>query len=138
MADGTWTGIVDLTWQLGDLEAEHSRADVAVSFSPDGDALEIAGFGAADRGRGPLWLRGGLWVGPSDGVLVLVEGTQNEADAVAQRVTRGDGCRPPRPVVAFPGVAQIPASAADIDDPGVAAGTYAAIAVVATTAGSST
>ena len=74
-ADGSWTGIVDLTWQLGGLDPGPSRADVAVSFAPEGDGLAIAGFGAAGRGRVPLWLRGELSVARADGVLVLVDGT---------------------------------------------------------------
>ena len=141
VADGTWTGTVDLTWQLGDPDAEHSRADVAVLFSPDGDALEIAGLGAADRGRGPLWLRGELRVSPSDGALVLVE-RQKEADAAAQRVTRGMDVVHRVPSWRSPVWSRSrrppPTSMTSMTLGVVAAGMYAAIAAVTTTAGSST
>ena len=33
-ADGSWTGIVELTWQLGGFDAVPAEADVAVSFAP--------------------------------------------------------------------------------------------------------
>ncbi len=75
-ADGSWTGIVDLTWQLGALDPAPSRADVVVSFAPDGEDLGIAGFsGGTGRGRTPLWLRGELSVARAHGVLVVVDGT---------------------------------------------------------------
>ena len=44
------------------------------------------GFDVADQSGGarvPLWLRGELSVARADGVLVLVDGTPAEADAVA-------------------------------------------------------
>jgi hypothetical protein len=138
--DGSWTGIVELTWQLGGLDPAPSEADVAVSFAPDGDTLGIVGFGAAGRARVPLWLRGELSVARADGVLVLVDGSQADADAVRQRVTRGRG------VVArvLPGrissvVVEVPATASDLDETlGVEPGTYAGIAAVTAFAGTST
>ena len=137
-ADGTWTGIVDLTWQLGDLDAEPSRADVAVVFAPEGAALGVVGFGATDQGRVPLWLRGELSVARADGVLVLVDGTPSEAAAVARRVERGaQVVRRVLPGWTAPVVVEVPASAADLDETlGAEPGTYAAIAAVTTTAGS--
>jgi len=138
-ADGSWTGLVDLTWQLGDLDAEPSRADVAVSFAPDEDGLGIEGF--ADTGDGrtrvPLWVRGELSVGRADGVLVLVDGTRSAAESVVQRVTRGIGVV--RRVLRdwrSPVVVEVPASGADLDAAlGASPGTYAAIAAVTATAG---
>jgi hypothetical protein len=137
-ADGTWTGVVDLTWQLGDLDAEPSRADVAVSFTPDGDGLALAGFGFTGQGRVPLWLRGELSVARDDGLLVLVDGTQTQAEAVAERVTRGiDVVHRVLPDWGSPVVVEVPASAADLDETlGAQPGTYAAIAAVTTMAGS--
>lgn len=139
-ADGTWTGIVDLTWQLGDLDAGPSRADVAVVFTPDGDGLGISGFDAAGRSRVPLWLRGELSVARGDGVLVLVDGPSSDAQAVAQRVDRGiEVVRRVLPGWSSPVVVEVPASAADLDETlGATPGTYAGIAAVTTTAGSST
>ncbi|MCW2736402.1 hypothetical protein, partial [Nocardioides sp.] len=136
--DGSWTGIVDLTWRIGDLDAARSRADVAVSFAPDGDALGIAGFEAASRARVPLWLRGALAVARADGVLVMVDGSPSEAVAVAERVTRGrDVVRRVLGEPDAPVVVEVPASAADLDEAlGAAPGTYAGIAAVTTTAGS--
>ncbi len=141
--DGTWTGLVDLTWQLGDVDPDPARADVAVSFAPDGDALGIVGFDDAGAARGPtrvpLWLRGELSVARGDGVLVLSDGAQPDADAVAERVARGIGVvHRVLPGWDSPVVVEVPASASDLDETlGAAPGTYAGIAAVTTTAGSS-
>jgi hypothetical protein len=139
-ADGTWTGVVDLTWRLGALDPGPSRADVAVTFAPDGDALGVAGFAAAGRGRVPLWLRGELSIARGHGVLVLVDGTQSDAEALAQRVARGiDVVHRVLPEWRSPVVVEVPASAADLDETlGAAAGTYAGIAAVTTTPGQAT
>ena len=45
-ADGSWTGVVEMTWRFGDIDPSPARADVLVSFAPDGDELGITGFGA--------------------------------------------------------------------------------------------
>lgn len=139
-ADGSWTGIVDLTWQFGHLDAEPSRADVAFSFAPDGDRLGFSSIGAPGRGRVPLWLRGELSVVRADGVLALVDGTESEAEAVVERVRRGiEVVHRVLPDWSLPVVVEVPASAADLDETlGAAPGTYAAIAAVTTTAGSGT
>lgn len=139
-SDGTWTGIVELTWQLGDLDPAPSVADVAVSFAPDDEGLGISGFGDGgdSSARVPLWLRGRLSVARADGVLVLVDGAKTEAASVLRRAVRG------REVVSrvlprwtSPVVIEVPASAADLDETlGAAPGTYAGIAAVTTTAGS--
>ncbi len=141
-ADGSWTGLIDLSWQLGGLDPAPSRADVTVSFSPGGGGLGITGFGAgttAGRGRVPIWLRGELAVARADGVLVMVDGNQSTARATAQRVVNGIAVVhrviadwAPRVVI------EVPASAAQLDQAlGADEGTYAAIAAVTTTAGSS-
>jgi hypothetical protein len=136
--DGRWTGVVDLTWRIGGLDAAASRADVAIAFAPDGDGLGIAGFGSTDRGRVPVWLRGRLSVARADDVLVLVDGARAEALAVARRVARGiDVVRRVLPDWRSPVVVEVPASAADLDEAlGASPGTYAGIAAVTTTAGS--
>lgn len=138
--DGSWTGVIELTWQIGGLDRAPSEADVAVSFARDGNALGIVGFTATGRTRIPLWLRGQLSVARAPGVLVLVDGSQSDADAVRQRVIRGTG------VVerVLPGrisavVVEVPASAADLDETlGAPPLTYARIAAVTAFAGSST
>ena len=73
------------------------------------------------------------------GVLVMVDGRQAEADAVVDRVTRGiDVVRRVLPDWRAPVVVEVPASAADLDETlGATAGTYAGIAAVTATAGSS-
>lgn len=139
-ADGSWAGIMDLTWRVGGLDPAPSRADVVVSFAPDGDGLAIAGFDSAGRGRVPLWLRGELSVARAGGVLVMVDGPRSEARAVLQRVTRGmDVVRRVLPGWSSPVVVEVPASAAELDEAlGAEPGTYAGIAAVTTTAGSVT
>ncbi len=138
-ADGSWSAVTEVAWQVeGDVTP--SQADVVVSFAPDGDGLGIAGFGGADaagRGRVPLWMRGELSVARSRGVLVMVDGTQSEADKVAARVRRGiDVVRRVLPAWRAPVVVEVPASAADLDEAlGAAPGTYAGIAAVTATAG---
>ncbi len=141
-ADGSWTGVVDLTWQFGDLDQAPSQGEIEVSFVPDGHRVGIAGFvsSAAGRTRVPLWLRGELAVALADGVLVMVDGKQAEARRVLDRVTRGTGVV--RRVLTDwtgPVVVEVPRSAADLDEAlGAASGTYATIAAVTTTAGSAT
>ena len=139
-SDGSWKGTVELTWQLGGFDPAPSETDVAVSFAPSGDALGIAGFSAAGGARLPLWLRGGLSVARADGVLVLVDGSQADADAVRRRVVRGRGVVErvlPEEVSSV--VVEVPATASDLDESlGVDPGTYAGIAAVTTFAGSST
>ncbi|HEY0645156.1 MAG TPA: hypothetical protein VGD39_17150, partial [Nocardioides sp.] len=130
--DGAWTGIVELTWQLGGFDSAPSEADVAVSFVPNRDELGIASFEANGRTRFPLWLRGELSVARRDDVLVLADGTQASADAVRQRVTRGIGVvERVRPGRISSVVVEVPATASDLDETlGVEPGTYAGIAAV--------
>lgn len=139
-SDGTWTGIVELTWQLGDLDPAPSVADVAVSFAPDDEGLGISGFGDGgdSSARVPLWLRGTLSVARADGVLVLVDGARTEAESVLRRAVRGmEVVSRVLPGWRSPVVVEVPATAADLDETlGAAPGTYAGIAAVTTTAGS--
>ncbi|WP_379185964.1 hypothetical protein [Nocardioides astragali] len=140
--DGTWTGIVELTWQLGGMDPAPSTADVAVAFAPDDVGLGISRFSSGDdsSARVPLWLRGQLSVARADGVLVMLDGTWREATSVAQRVTRGiEVVNRVLPEWRSPVVVEVPATASDLDETlGAAPGTYAAIAAVTTTAGSGT
>ncbi len=139
-ADGSWSGVVELTWRLEGFDPAPSSADVVVTFAPDGgDRLGIAGFGVAGTsGRIPLWLRGELSVARAPGVLVMVDGAPAEAGAVAARVARGrDVVRRVLPQWTSPVVVEVPASGADLDETlGVQPGTYAGIAAVTAAAGS--
>ena len=137
-ADGSWSAVTEVAWQVAG-DAAPSQADVAVTFAPDGEGLGIRGFGGpVDRGRTPLWLRGELAVARVPGVLVMVDGDVAEADAVAERVTRGiDVVRRVLPAWRAPVVVEVPASAANLEETvGAEPGTYAGIAAVTATAGS--
>jgi hypothetical protein len=141
--DGSWSGIVEMDWQVATFDPEPSRAEVVVTFAPDDDVLGIAGFGAGPTDgseRTPLWLRGELAVARSRGVLVMVDGDRAEAAAVEQRVRRGiEVVQRVLPGGTGPVVVEVPASAADLDETlGARPGTYAGIAAVTAVIGSST
>lgn len=141
-SDGTWSGSVELTWQVARLDGAPARAEVVVTFTPDGDGLAIAGFSAGGAARVPLWLRGRLAVATAPGVLVMVDGTgpqaEAEAEAVVRRVERGiDVVRRVLPGEVGPVAVEVPASAGDLDETlGVRPGTYAGIAAVTAPVGS--
>ena len=139
-ADGSWTGVVDLTWQLGATGERASSADVAVGFTPVEDGVAITGFAAQGRARVPLWLQGQLAVVRTDSVLVLVDGDRPEAEETARRARVGIGVvSRVLPDRVRPVVVEVPASAADLDATlGAAPGTYAGIAAVTTTPGGAT
>lgn len=141
--DGSWAGVVEMTWRFGNMDPSPARADVLVSFAPDGDQLGITGFGAdstSTRGRTPLWLRGPLAVVSTPQALVLVEGSSGDADEVARRVSRGiDVVHRVLPDWEPRVVVEVPASAAALNRSlGVAPGTYDSIAGVTATADGST
>lgn len=140
--DGSWSGVVEMTWRFRGFDRAPARADVVVSFTRDGDALAITGFGASggSEGRVPLWLRGELAVARSDSHLVLVDGTQREANDVAERVARGiTVVTKVLPEWSSPVVVEVPASASDLDETlGAAPGTYAGIAAVTAGVGTDT
>ena len=131
-SDGTWSGTVDLTWQVARLDAAPARAEVVVTFVPDDEGLAIAGFSAGGAARVPLWLRGRLAVATAPGVLVMVDGTTSEAESVVKRVQRGiDVVRRVLPDGIGRVVVEVPASAGDLDETlGVSPGTYSGIAAV--------
>lgn len=138
-ADGSWSGVVEMTWRLDGFDAEPARAEVVASFAPDGDGdgVMITGFGGAAVGRVPLWLGGRLTVSRTDDVLVMVDGTRAEAADVAARVRRGtDVVRRVLPGWDGRAVVEVPASAADLDTAlGAEPGTYAGVAAVTAAAG---
>ncbi|WP_224279517.1 hypothetical protein [Nocardioides lacusdianchii] len=131
-SDGTWSGTVELTWQVARLDRAPARAEVVVTFTPDDEGLAIAGFGAGGAARVPLWLRGRLAVATAPGVLVMVDGTTSEAESVVKRVQRAiDVVRRVLPDGIGRVVVEVPASAGDLDETlGVSPGTYAGIAAV--------
>jgi hypothetical protein len=137
--DGSWAGAAELTWQLRGFDQQPTRSEVVVRFVPRGDGLGIAGFAAppAIRGRLPLWLRGRLSVARSGAVLAMVDGPQDEADAVAARAERGiDVVQRVLPEWSSPVVVEVPSSAADLDTTlGAEPGTYAGIAAVTAAVG---
>ena len=137
-SDGAWSAVAELAWRVAG-DQTPSQTDVVVRFAPDGEGVGIVGFGGAGTGRVPLWLRGELSVARAPGVLVMADGDRDEADAVAQRVTRGIAVvRRVLPAWREPVVVEVPASGDELDEAlGAAPGTYAAIAAVTATAGSS-
>ncbi|WP_210648553.1 hypothetical protein [Nocardioides sp. SYSU D00065] len=140
-ADGSWSGVVEMTWQVDGFDRMPSAADVIVDFAPDGADLAIAGFGGTEPGsRTPLWLHGELAVATAPGVLVMVDGSAAAAEVVARRAVRGVAVV--RRVLSgwtTPVVVEVPGSAADLDAAlGADPGTYAGVAAVTATAGSST
>ena len=141
-ADGSWTGVVEL-----DLAARRLRRSAGAqptswcAFAPDGDGLGIAGFGAPTR-RGtssPLGCAVELSRAPRpDGVLVMVDGPQAEADAVAATGGAGHRRRAPRParLERAASSSRCPPAPPHLDETlGADPGTYAGIAAVTATVG---
>ncbi|MGF9756868.1 hypothetical protein AAII07_16835 [Microvirga sp. 0TCS3.31] len=137
--DGSWTGVAELTWRLRGFDEQPARSDVVVRFVADGGGLGIAGFDAPPdaHGRLPLWLRGRLSVARSGAVLAMVDGSQDDADAVAARAVRGiDVVQRVLPDWSSPVVVEVPSSAGDLDTSlGAEPGTYAGIAAVTAAVG---
>ncbi|MBC2933470.1 hypothetical protein [Nocardioides sp. zg-1228] len=140
-ADGSWTGVAELTWRVRGYDEAPARAEVLVRFAPDGARLGIAGFGGEAGGgvRLPLWLRAKLSVTSSPGVLVMAEGSRGEAEVVRERAERGiEVVRRVLPEWSAPVVVEVPASGADLDEAlGAEPGTYAGIAAVTAAVGDS-
>ena len=135
-ADGSWTGVVALTWRIAGMDDSAARSDVLVSFAASGADVAITGFGgeAAPGRRTPLWLQGPLEVVRVDEprVLVLADRRQGGAAATAERVLRGiEVVRRTLPGWTGAVVVEVPAGAAALDEAlGVEPGTYAGVAAV--------
>ena len=133
-ADGSWTGAAEVSWRIHGFDPGPSRADVVVSFQPDGDRLAVVGFGGASRAgsRTPLWLQGELSVVRTPDTLVMADRSVGGARAVLTQVERGvDVVRRVLPDWDGRAVVEVPASAAGLDRAlGVQPGTYAGIAAV--------
>jgi hypothetical protein len=136
---GRWQAAVDMTWRFDGFDAEPVHEEVLVGFqiepSDAGDTADarvgITSLGGGDR-RSPLWLSGPLEVRRSERSLVLVSGSAEQADLVAQRA---DAAVPvvQRVLSQWPGrlVVEVPASEAGMDAAlAVEPGTYANIAAV--------
>ena len=134
--DGSWTGVVALTWRLAGLDPAPARSEVLVAFEPEGERVGIDGFGgaAAAGRRTPLWLQGPLAVVrvADPPVLVAADRSVGTARATAQRVVRGfEVVRRTLPDWRGPAVVEVPRSAAALEENlGVPAGTYAGVAAV--------
>ena len=134
-ADGSWTGVAELTWQLRGFDEAPARSDVVVSFAPTATGWASPAFAGAptQRDRLPLWLRGRLSVARSGDVLVMVDGPAGRGG----RRGRTCGARHRRRATGPPGLdarpswSRCPSSAADLDETlGAEPGTYAGIAAV--------
>ncbi|MBL0747463.1 hypothetical protein [Nocardioides baculatus] len=138
-SDGSWSAVAEVGWRVAG-DTTPSQADVVVQLATDAEGVAITGFGGPGGERVPLWLRGRLSVARAPGVLVMADGSQAEAEVVADRVTRGIAVvRRVLPGWRESVVVEVPASAADLDETlGATEGTYAGIAAVTATAGSST
>ncbi len=138
-ADGGWSANVAVTWRLAGFDAAASTTEVRVGLRGEGRQVRISGLGGGGQ-RTPLWLSGPLSVRRTAQTLVAAAGGAQDArrferlalDAIPV-VTRVLPRWRPRLVL------EVPASAAGVDRVlGTEAGTYAAIAAVATTVDGST
>ncbi|MEO6511356.1 MAG: hypothetical protein ABIO16_10225 [Nocardioides sp.] len=92
-ANGRWAAAVSLTWRyVDDSGTDPGQAEITVDFVPadagSGGAVAVAGLGAEDSGRLPVWLSGPVVVRPAPGVLVVVAGQGAIGRAEAVRYVR--------------------------------------------------
>ncbi|GAB6984778.1 gluzincin family metallopeptidase [Nocardioides pyridinolyticus] len=131
-AEGT-DGFADATWRFGGFDPAPAYAEVTVGLADEDDRVAITGFGGGDR-VSPLWLSGPLEVRRSADSLVLVDGSDAEADAYADRADAAvPVVRAVLPAWKDGLVVEVPASVEDLDRVLDAdAGTYDQIAAVTT------
>lgn len=134
-AAGAWEGAVDVTWSFQGFDRAPARSEVGFRFRTVDGRVYLDDVGSAGR-RLPLWLSGAIETRRSPDTLVLVDGTDAQADRYARLA------RAAVPVVrgVLPSwrtglVVEVPASVPDLHqalsaDPG----TYGGIAAVTTTA----
>ncbi|MBO0843330.1 MAG: hypothetical protein J2O46_09100, partial [Nocardioides sp.] len=130
--DGTWSGDVDVTWQMRG--EPRLTTDVKVDFGAHG---QITGFEAGD-GRLPLWLSAPVTVQRTATTTVIVQGDAQLASrytGLAERAVAGV-----RKVVAWPHanlILEVPSGGLDAAL-GAKAGTYKEVAGVTSTIDGST
>lgn len=141
-AAGRWPAAVDLTWMYrDDAGTDPGHAEITVDFAPGrGDTVAVAGLGAEDGGRVPVWLSGPVVARRGHGVLVVVAGRGATVRAEAVRYVRlGETAvrvvRRVLPDWRSPLVVEVPRTAAGVDraigaEPGHSAGIAAVTAPV--------
>ena len=80
--DGSWPAAVVATWRFAGFDRQPEQMEVRFRFAEHDGRLGIAGIGGGGR-RTPLWLTGPLRVRRTATSLVLVQGSNREADRVA-------------------------------------------------------
>ena len=80
---GDWDGAVDVTWSFRGFDRAPAHAEVGFDFRTVDGAVYLDSVGTAD-GRVPLWLSGDIEVRRTPGTLVLVDGTDAQADRYAR------------------------------------------------------
>jgi hypothetical protein len=139
VAAGGWDAAVEVTWAFDGFDPRPARAEVRFRFEASGDGVSIAGVGG-DGSRTPLWMTGPLEVRRAGDHLVLVDGSEAQADRLAaQAAIAVPAVRRVLPDWAGGLVVEVPATVADLHaaldgDPG----TYDEIAAVTTTVDGST
>ena len=133
-ASGAWEGAVDVTWTFSGFDRAPAQSEVGFRFRTVDGEVYLDSVGGGGR-RLPLWLSGDVEVRRGPGVLVVVDGTDAQAERYA-RLARGAV-----PVVrnVLPSwqtglVVEVPSSVATLHDAlGSDPGTYTGIAAVTTT-----
>jgi hypothetical protein len=93
-ANGRWAAAVSLTWRYADDPGtDPGLTEITVDFAPadaatGGGYMAVAGLGADDSGRMPVWLAGPATVERGPGVLVVVAGQGATTRAEAARYER--------------------------------------------------
>ena len=134
-AAGAWDGAVDVTWTFRGVDQAPARSEVGFRFRTVDGTVYLDSVGGGVR-RLPLWLSGEIEVRRTPGTLVLVDGTDAEADRYARLARRAvPVVREVLPAWRTGLVVEVPDSVAALhealaSDPG----TYGGIAAVTTTA----
>lgn len=133
-ASGAWEGAVDVSWKFSGFDRAPARSEVGFRFRTVDGEVYLDSVGGGGR-RLPLWLSGDLEVRRTHGTLVMVDGT----DAQAERYTRLARAAVPVVREVLPTwqtglVVEVPSSVAALHEALAAdPGTYGGIAAVTTT-----
>jgi hypothetical protein len=82
-AAGVFAVDVRASWRFAGFDRRPERVDVRFRFAEHGGRLGISGIGGGGR-RTPLWLTGPIRVRRTAATLVLVDGSNHEADRIAE------------------------------------------------------